>query len=102
MFPFSLLSPKRWIESILGTILIIALVLIPGWKTIFSQKTVKQSWQIFSSNPLGTITKSTQVSFYYYRSLVKKETKKQLENLQKEVQKEVIKTLEEKSGIKTK
>lgn len=100
MFPFSLLSPKRWIESILGVILIIALVLIPGWKTIFSQKTVKQSWQIFSSNPLGTIGKSTQVSFYYYRSLVKKETKKQLENLQEQVKDEATRILEEKSNIK--
>ena len=100
MFPFSLLSPKRWIESILGVILIIALVLIPGWKTIFSQKTVKQSWQIFSSNPLGTIGKSTQVSFYYYRSLVQKETKKQLENLQEQVKNEATRILEEKSNIK--
>ena len=100
MFPFDLLSPKRWIESILGFILILALLFIPGWKAIFSEKTMSQAWQIFSSNPFGTIGKAARMSTYYYRGLFQDEAEIRFKQLQEEVKEETIKTLEEKAGTK--
>lgn len=96
MFPFDLLSPKKWIESILGTALIFALVLIPGWKVVFTEKNFTESILTLVHHFPSTTKKSIQVSYAYYKGLVNKEAKKQFEKLKKET----IKTLEEQSGVK--
>lgn len=93
MFLFDLLSPKKWIESILGTVLLCAIVLIPGWKVVFTEKNFTESVSTLTRHFPSTTKKSIEISYSYYRSLFNKETKKQFEELKKET----IKALEKQS-----
>lgn len=92
---FDFLNPFHWIRTIIALILIIAILLIPGWKAIFGGKTIGEAWQVFISNPFGYIARAFQISFFYYLGLVQKSAKERYKDIQKNIQEQTLKFLKE-------
>jgi len=92
---FDILNPFHWIRTIVGLILIITILLIPGWKAIFGGKTIGETWQIFKSNPIGYIVKAFQISFFYYLGIFQKSANQRYKNIQKDIQEQTLKFLKE-------
>lgn len=65
---FDYLNPFHWIRTILGLILVIILILIPGWRAVFAQKTFSEAWQILTSDFWGTIAKVFSGASSYYKT----------------------------------
>ena len=95
---FDFLNPFHWLRTILGLILIFALLLIPGWKSVFAGKNFSQSTQMLTKNFFGTVGTATGISISYYKSWFQKEGYKKFQ----EFQQKALKNLEEKGGVPTK
>ncbi len=93
---FDFLSPFYWIKTILGLILTIALILLPGWKAIVSENGFSCLTQMLIKNFPGTFGTAVQISISYYKSWFEKEGQKKF----KEFQEKALKNLEEKANIK--
>ncbi len=91
---FDILNPFHWIRTILSLILLFILILIPGWTAIFSDKTISEIGEMFSSDFWGTIGKAFSEAMDYYKSWFQSE-----ENQQKidQTKGKVIDVLKEKT-----
>ncbi len=95
---FDILNPFHWIRTILSIILVLILILIPGWSAIFANKTIGEIGEMFSSNFWGTIGEAFSETFFYYKSWFQNE-----ENQQKleETKGKLIDTIEKKASNNT-
>jgi len=95
---FDILNPFHWIRTILSIIVLLILILIPGWSAIFANKTVSEIGEMFSSNFWGTIGEAFSEAFFYYKSWFQNE-----ENQQKleETKGKLIDTIEKKASNNT-
>ncbi|HPO75523.1 MAG TPA: hypothetical protein PLL80_02905 [Candidatus Pacearchaeota archaeon] len=92
---FDILNPFHWIKMILSLILLFILILIPGWTAIFSDKTISEIGEMFSSNFWKTIGDAFSLAMDYYKSWFQSE-----ENQQKieDTKGKIIDTFKEKSN----
>lgn len=74
---FDILNPFHWIRTILSIIVLLILILIPGWSAIFANKTVSEIGEMFSSNFWGTIGNAFSEAFSYYKSWFQSEENQQ-------------------------
>jgi hypothetical protein len=74
---FNLLNPFHWIRTILSIILVLILILIPGWSAIFAHKTLSEIGEMLSSNFWGTVGNAFSESFSYYKSWFQSEENQQ-------------------------
>lgn len=92
---FDFLNPFHWLRTIIGLLLIITILLIPGWKAIFGGKTIGEAWQIFLSNPIGYIGRAFQISFFYYLGIFQRSAKERYKEIQKNIEQQTLKFLKE-------
>jgi len=78
---------------ILGIIVLFLLILIPGWRTVFAQKTFSEGWQMLTSDFFGTFGKVISTAFSYYSSWFQsEETQAKIQNTKDKI----IETLEKR------
>jgi len=85
---FDYLNPLHWVRTILGAIFLILLILVPGWRTVFAQKTFSEGWQMLTSDFFGTLGKVISETSSYYKTWF------QNEETQAEIRKTKEKTIE--------
>jgi len=94
---FDIFNPFHWIRSILSTILILILILIPGWSAVFANKTFSEAWNMLKSDFWNTIGKAFSEAFSYYKSwFQKKETQEKIEKGKETIKQKAIEELEKK------
>jgi len=94
---FNILNPFHWIRTILSFVLLFVLILIPGWSAIFTDKTIGEIGETFSSDFWGTIGNAFSAAIDYYKSWFQsKETQQKLE----ETKGKVLETIEKKDNSK--
>lgn len=77
---FDYLNPFHWIRTILGLLVIFILILIPGWRVVFAQKTFSESWKMLTSDIWGILSKVISEAFSYYKNWFQsKETQTKIE-----------------------
>jgi len=77
---FNFLNPFHWVRSISGILVIFLLILIPGWTSIFADKTFSKSWEMITSDFFGTVGDATGEAFDYYKSWFEsEETQKEID-----------------------
>lgn len=95
---FDVLNPFYWIRTTLGTILIVILILIPGWSAVFADKTFSESWEMLKSDFWGTIGEAFSEAFSYYKSwFQKEETQEKIEEGKEKAKQKAIEELEKKA-----
>lgn len=88
---FDYLNPFHWIRTILGLFFIFLLILIPGWRTVFAQKTFSEAWKMLTSDFWGILSKVISEAFSYYKTWFQsKETQEKI----KETKGAIIKIIE--------
>lgn len=55
-------------KKILGLILIIVIILIPGWRMVFHNKNFSQIREMIIKNPVNTISRAAKESFNFYKN----------------------------------
>ena len=90
---FDYLNPLHWLRMILGIIVLFLLILIPGWRTVFAEKTFSEGWTMLTSDFFGTFGKVISAAFSYYANWFQsEETQVKI----KETKGKVIETLEKR------
>lgn len=94
---FDYLNPFHWIKTILSVILILALILIPGWKVVFTDKSFFESLEMLADDFWNTVSKAFSEAFSYYRSWFQSdETQDKIEEGKDKAKEKAIEELEKK------
>jgi uncharacterized membrane protein (DUF485 family) len=88
---FDILNPFHWLRSILSFVLVVAIILLPGWKVIFSNKTVGQGIGSIIKNPIGITITASKISVSYYSTWFSKQAANQFEKIKKDALKSLEK-----------
>lgn len=96
---FGLLNPINWLKMIISFILISLLLLIPGFKAVFADKTFSESLEIYKTDFWGTSEKIIVKSLDYYKSWFQKpETQEKIEEGKEKTKDAIIEEIEKNAN----
>lgn len=96
---FGLLNPINWVKMIISFILISLLLLIPGFKAVFADKTFSESFEMYRTDFWGTSKEVIVESFDSYKSWFQKpENQEKIEEGKNKVKDTIIKGIEKNAN----
>ena len=90
---FDYLNPLHWVRTILGIILLLVLILIPGLRAVFGDKTFSETFQMLTSDFATTVGKIFSEAFNYYKSWFENDKTQATIN---DIKSRIIETLEKR------
>lgn len=73
---FDAINPFHWLKIILSIVLIIVLILLPGWIKLFSKKTFSEVGEMLSQKSAQTFASAWKMSLEFYKNWLGAQLKK--------------------------